>query len=282
MNKKVKPIFLNEGINISRQKNKLSMQLPTNVDFHNKEVALGYLGMYYSWRNVSGPFATTGETGYNNNQFSYTWVDGVTYNINLPDGFYTISDLAQYMQKIVMVQNGHFMLDANGRNVYFIDFVPNSNYYAVSLTCKPVAIPVGGLNPNNLPLGKVPQLNIPANNNFGKLIGFNGGSYPALPNTTTIYYLNGQNVPKISSANTVYVQCNLAESDTSIFTNAISQFSPNVPYGQYIAIDPANLIFLDVTNGSKRVIDVWFTDQNGKPLDIIDNEINVTLLIRDA
>jgi len=282
MNKKVKPFFLNEGINISRQKNKLSMQLPTNMDFHNKEVALGYLGLYYSWRNVSGAFKSNGEKGYNNNQFSYTWVNGQTYNVILPDGFYPIPDILEYMQKQVMIPNGHFMLDGKGKHVFFIEFVSNPTYYTVTMTCKPVAIPAGGSNPNSLPLGKVPQLNISADNNFGKIIGFNSGSYPALPNTTTFYNVNGQNVPKISSANTVYVQCNLAESDTSLFTNAIYQFSPTVPYNQYIPIIPPNLIYLDVTDGSKRMIDVWFTDQNGDPLDIIDNEINVTLLVRDA
>ena len=283
MNKKAKPIFLNEGLNKSGKKNKLTLQFPTNIDFQNKEVALGYLGMYYSWRNVTGVYRSSdNKEGYNNNRFSYTWVNGVTYEVLLPDGFYTISDLASFMQKNVMIPNGHFMLDAKGKNVYFIDFVLNSTYYAVTMTCSPIAIPVGGSNPNALPLGKVPQLNIPVNNNFGKLIGFNGGSYPALPNTTTIYYINSQNVPKISTANTIYVQCNLAESDTGIFTNAIYQFSPTVPYNQYISITPANLIFSDVTSGSKRNVDIWFTDQNGDPLDVIDPEINVTLLIRDV
>ncbi len=243
MNKKTKPIFLNEGINKSGKKNKLTLQFPTNIDFKNQEVALGYLGLYYSWRNVSGAFRSDNQPGYNNNKFSYTWVDGLTYDVVLPEGFYTISDLASFMQNNVMIPNGHFMLDARGKNVYFINFVPNSTYYAVTLTCSPVAIPAGGSNPNNITVGKVPQFNVPLYNNFGSLIGFNGGSYPALPDTTTTFFLNSQKVPKISTANTIYVQCNLAESDTGIFTNAIYQFSPTVPYNQYITISPANLIF---------------------------------------
>jgi len=281
MNKKVDPIMINDGINSSGKKNKLTLKFPSNIDFYNKEVALGYLGLYYSWQNVSGPTTANGLTGWNNNSFSYTWVNGTTYPVNLPQGFYTISDLVGYMQKNVMVPNGHFMLDANGRHVYFIDFVANSTYYAVTLTCKPIAVPVGGSNPNTLPLGKVPQLNIPNFNEFGKLLGFNSGSYPTEANTTVAFYINSQNVPKISPVTTVYVHCNLSESNSTVFTHAISQFSPKVGYNQYIDVSPNNLVYYNVSDGSYREISVYFTDQNGQPIDIIDPDINVTLLIRD-
>jgi hypothetical protein len=173
------------------------------------------------------------------------------------------------------------MLDANRRNVYFIDFVANSTYHAVTLSCKPIAVPVGGSNPNALPLGKVPQLNIPNYNEFGKLLGFNSGSYPSAADTTVAFYINSQNVPKISPVTTVYVHCNLSESRSSVFTHAISQFSPKVGYNQYIEVSPTNLVYYNVSGGSYREISIYLTDQYGNPLDVIDGDINVTLLIRD-
>ena len=42
MNKKVDPIMINDGINTSGKRNKLTIKFPSNIDFYNKEVALGY------------------------------------------------------------------------------------------------------------------------------------------------------------------------------------------------------------------------------------------------
>jgi hypothetical protein len=279
--KKVSPIMINQKLNSSGKKNTLTLQFPNTVDFYNKEIALSYLGIYYSWRNVSGRYTENRNDGYDNNRFGYFWTDGNFYDVTLPEGFYTIADINNYLQTIVMVQNGHYMVDANGKNVYFISIAPNSVYYTTTVVCNPVVVPVGGTNPNGLALGNTPQLNIPSSNNFGLLLGFNAGNYPATSGTTTTFYVNGQSTPNISPVTTINVNCNLAESQTSSLVHSIYQFSPTVGYSEYINITPPYLIFYDISNGAYRNITIFFTDQDGKPLDIIDGNINVSLLVRD-
>ena len=53
---------------------------------------------------------------------------------------------------------------------------------------------------------------------------------------------------------------------------------PNKQFGQLINISPQSVTMLSTTNTEFLFIEVWFTDQNSKPLEIEDN-INLTLII---
>ena len=55
-------------------------------------------------------------------------------------------------------------------------------------------------------------------------------------------------------------------------------FVPNKLFGQLLNISPENFIFLKTFDSEFSHIDVWFTDQNSKPLGIED-KINITLVI---
>jgi hypothetical protein len=276
---RIDPIILNQAQNTSGVKHKLTVKFPQPQNFNNQRIALAYAGLYYSWRNVSSYRTKSGLDGWNNDKFSYIWVDGTTYNVTLPEGFYAIPDINDYLQRYVMKPNGHFVLDADDKAVYFIQIESNATYYSVTATMSPIAVPVGGSNPNSLSLGEVPQLVIPNENDFGKLLGIDPGTYPSAAGTTDAYYLNSQNVPNISPVTTVNINCNLSQSKTSIFTNTIHQFSPTVAVNQYIAIQPPFLVYFDVSGGTYNDITVYFTDQEGRPLDIIDPNITVTLLL---
>ena len=50
------------------------------------------------------------------------------------------------------------------------------------------------------------------------------------------------------------------------------------PFGQLPEASPTNFIFLQTINSEFQVIEVWFTDQNSKPLETED-KINITLVI---
>ena len=45
-------------------------------------------------------------------------------------------------------------------------------------------------------------------------------------------------------------------------------FVPNKPFGTLLDISPTNHIFLKIFNSEYNEIEVWFTDQNSKPLEI--------------
>ena len=55
-------------------------------------------------------------------------------------------------------------------------------------------------------------------------------------------------------------------------------FVPNNQLGQLINISPHSLAMLSTINTEFSSIEVWFTDQNTKPLEIEDN-VNMTLII---
>ena len=55
-------------------------------------------------------------------------------------------------------------------------------------------------------------------------------------------------------------------------------FVPNKSFGQLLDISPKNLTFSKTLNLDFLYIEVWFTDQNSKLLEIED-KINITLVI---
>ena len=56
-------------------------------------------------------------------------------------------------------------------------------------------------------------------------------------------------------------------------------FVPNKPFGTLLELFPTNYIFLKTFNSEYNEIEVWFTDQNSKPLEI-DDRINFKIVIK--
>ena len=56
-------------------------------------------------------------------------------------------------------------------------------------------------------------------------------------------------------------------------------FVLNKPFGSQLEISPTNYIFLKTFNSEFQNTEVWFTDQNSKPLEIED-KINLTLVVK--
>ena len=55
-------------------------------------------------------------------------------------------------------------------------------------------------------------------------------------------------------------------------------FVPNKQFGQLITISLHSLTILKTTNAEFQFIQLWFTDQNNRPLEIEDS-VNTTLII---
>ena len=51
------------------------------------------------------------------------------------------------------------------------------------------------------------------------------------------------------------------------------------PFGNLLEMPPTNHTFLKTFNSEFLAIEIWFTDQNGQPLEIED-KINLTLVIK--
>ena len=62
-------------------------------------------------------------------------------------------------------------------------------------------------------------------------------------------------------------------------SRVLYSFVPNKPFGSLLEVSLANNIFLRTFNTEYDEIEVWFTDQNSKPLEIEDR-INLTVVIK--
>ena len=89
---------------------------------------------------------------------------------------------------------------------------------------------------------------------------------------------NGKNVPKIESVEVVSVDCNLVKNDYQHTQKVLFTFIPNKQFGQLTNISPHSLTIMKTVNIKLFSVEVWFTDQISKALEIEDN-VNLTLII---
>ena len=90
---------------------------------------------------------------------------------------------------------------------------------------------------------------------------------------------NGENVPHLEITEVVLVHCNIVKNDYQQDSRVLYTFVLNKPFGSQLEISPTNYIFLKTFNSEFQNIEVWFTDQNSKPLEIED-KINLTLVVK--
>ena len=86
-------------------------------------------------------------------------------------------------------------------------------------------------------------------------------------------------MPKLEPVEVVLVHCNLVNNNYKQTSKVLFTFVPNKQFGQLINTVPHSLTMLGTTNTEFSFIEVWFIDQNGKPLEIEYN-VNLTLIIR--
>ena len=90
---------------------------------------------------------------------------------------------------------------------------------------------------------------------------------------------DGENVRKLECAEVVLVHCNLVKNDYQHTSKVLFSFVPNKQFGQLINISPHSLTMMNTVNTEFSSVEVWFTDQASKALEIEDN-VNLTLIIR--
>ena len=90
---------------------------------------------------------------------------------------------------------------------------------------------------------------------------------------------NGENVPHLEITEVVLVHCNMINNGYQQDSRVLYIFVPNKPFDGLLEISPANHIFLKTFNSEYNEIEVRFTDQNSKPLEVEDR-INLTMVIK--
>jgi hypothetical protein len=257
--------------------NKIVQNFQSSISFpQGTKIALSSMSMYYSWRNITA--------SNNNNTLSYIDTDSKTQTVTFQDGFYSISDIQGFLE-YTMKANGDYLLDGDSKEVYFIKIESNTVYncFTVTMSAVPSALPSGYTNPASMTLpvsATTLTLVIPATN-IRYNLGYNAQSIPSTPNSTT-YQLNSDFTPQITSITSVYLHSSLV--NNSFFNpglrDVLFSFTPDVPYGNLLHIQPSNLLFSPVFSPSSfSAIDITFTDQNNKDLEILDYNYQVNLVI---
>ena len=88
---------------------------------------------------------------------------------------------------------------------------------------------------------------------------------------------NGENIPHLLLTELVLVHCHFVNNDYQQDSRVLYTFVPNKSFGELLDISPKNLMFLKAFDSELSYIEVWFINQNPKPLEIY--KINIALVI---
>ena len=80
---------------------------------------------------------------------------------------------------------------------------------------------------------------------------------------------DGEDVPKLESVEFVLVHCNIVNNTYQKAFKVIFTFVPSEQFGQLITISPHLLTMLKTNSAEFQLIELWFTDQNNRPLVIV-------------
>lgn len=274
------PVVLNQSNAINE--NTFLYKFPSNVDFSNVDITMSDLSMYYSWRSIT--------SDYNNNKFSFTFpASGTTintYNITLPDGTYSASDLNNYIQWFCIQNNLYLINSTTGDYRYFLTIQENSAQYAIEVLSYPVpsSLPAGYTTPvgwAGFPSSATrPQLII-NNTGFGQIIGFNNGTYPATAVGASVYNKTSDFVPQLSPVQSVIILVDAVYNPFSSNSGVIGTInSKGVSYGSLISYSAPEYSWLKCQSGQRQEIRVSFVSQDFRPLKIIDQNLTIRLLLR--
>jgi len=262
--------------------------------FNEDLIAVQEISMYFSAFNIT--------TAYNNNSFSYIWVDGTVNQVNIPDSFLQLVDINAFMRS-VMYGNGHYMVATTG-DVYFLEMVINQSQYAVQVNNYLISTAIATANTWTLPASAtwllptnpiLPYLVVPATNNFGLVIGFEAGQYPAgvitgippaqvqTPAFTSSQSELSTKAPQITPYSSFLVFCSLVNNRAVIPSQLFFSFTPtDTSFGALQTYQPnAELGWNKVENGTYNSFLVEFRDQFGGQVAFQDPNTLITLYTKN-
>ena len=89
---------------------------------------------------------------------------------------------------------------------------------------------------------------------------------------------NGENMSHLEITESVLGHCIIAGNDYQQDSRVLYTLIPNKCSGQLLDITPKSFLLLKAFNSEFSYIELWFANQNSKPLEIED-KINITLII---
>ena len=180
----------------------------------------------------------------NNNKFK---ISAPTWNetFDLPDGSYSIDDIQDYFEFII---KKHETLTENPPIQIYPNKIKNRIVFKIKTGYK-----LELLTPETM-----------------KLLGSTKNDVDKDK--------DGQIAPKLKSVEVVLVHCNLVKNYYEHTSKVLFGFVPNKQFEQLINISTYSLTMMNTVNTEFSYVEVWFTDQISKALEIED-KVNLTLII---
>lgn len=282
--------------------NTLVYKFPNSVVFKEKYIAVSSIQMYYSWFNINSL--------YNNMTVSYTWTVGVvstTYTITIPNGLYNIVDINAYFQW-VMINNGTYLINNVGDNVYYFEIVVNPTRYAIQLNTfqVPTVLPALWTAPANFVGFPTQTFNpiITFPNDFWKIVGYepingvvfvsNGNVnnayvpptasvnnyYVAKDGVGTLSYLSNMS-PNVQPNSSIYLGISNINNPYTQPSSIIYSLSPSVAIGELINETPPNFMWNRLIDGTYNELRLQFLGLDLQPIQLNDPNMTILLTIKD-
>ena len=181
---------------------------------------------------------------YKNNKFKIstpTWND----TFDLPDGSYSIPDIENYFEYII---KKHETISNTSPILIYGNKIKNRIVFKIKLGYK---------------------LELLSKETMALL----GSSSNTIESDK-----DGELVPKLEVVEVVLVHCNLVNNSYQQASKVLFTFVPNKQFSQLITVKSHSLTMLKTINAEFSFIEIWFTDQNNRPLEIEDSA-NITLII---
>ena len=272
------PIVLNSKNAVVGNNSQYVYKFPRgSINLKKASVALSQVNMYYSWANINA-------AAFNNASFQIIFPDATpgtffsTIDVTVPNGNYTVEALNSYLQSVFIAGNRYLINNSTGQFRYFYEILSNPQTYSIQLISHtiPTSLPTGFTEPPggfSYPggTGTNPSMTI-LDNGFGDLIGFEQGVY---------FDAISSKVPQMSPVSSVLVTCSLINNKFTNPNNIIYSFTAGgATYGSKMSIQAQNLVFNNIDDGVYSEVCVNFIDNEFRPLNIIDTNLIIYLIVQ--
>jgi hypothetical protein len=244
------------------------------------EICISQSTVPYAFYNISA--------NYNNNTFSLIFPTGATTQtiaVTLPDGFYSVSDIQQYIQS-VCITNKFYLITAGGSYVYPFLLTYSQTYYKVQLVCATIpnaadAATLGYTQPAGAPA--LPTVTTGVQfvcGSIAPVIGYvNGTTYPAVATSSTQNFLS-TSTPVGSTVNSLVFRCSLVDNNVTMPSDIMDGCPIEASFGANIVYAPSFEKWVKMKSGTYSSLIFTISDQNFNQIYSVDPNVAITLMIR--
>lgn len=250
------------------------------------EICISQIVMPYSFFNLNKGL-------YNNTTFQFSLTFGVTttqYDVVIPNGFYTTTDINNYLEQYFITNGMYCTNTTTGNYVFFIYLYTNATYYANQFIVSPIiplntagyTFPSGYINPSTTTYGYTPYI-IFNDGGLGSILGFTNGTYPTTQSLTSQLNFISNTTPNATPINSIVVRTNLCNNDCATPSDILDTFSlSGASFGSNITYTPSYEKWINCSYGTFNSFFVYFQDQNLNRIQSNDPNVLISILLRQG